>query len=90
VLEAAAAGERPLVLRASEDLTPTQAAAVLGVSRPTVVPVIDAGRLSARIVGTHRRVTLGDVIAYRQGSASRRRSALERMTRQAENPGLYD
>ena len=90
VLEAAAAGELPLVLRASEDLTTTQAAAVLGVSRPTVVRLIDAGRLPAKIVGTHRRVTLGDAIAYRQDSASRRRSALEQMTRQAEDSGLYD
>lgn len=90
VLEAAAAGERPLVLRASEELTTVQAAAVLGVSRPTVVRLVDAGKLPARTVGTHRRVALSDVIAYREASASRRRSALDRMTRQAEDFGLYD
>lgn len=90
VLEAAADGERALVLRASQELTTAQAAAVLGVSRPTVVRLIDAGKLSARQVGTHRRLSFGDVIAYREASASRRGAALDRMARQAEDLGLYD
>jgi excisionase family DNA binding protein len=63
---------------------------VLGVSRPTVVRLIDAGKLSARQVGTHRRLSLGDVIAYGEASASRRGAALERMARQAEDLGLHD
>lgn len=90
VLAAAADGELPVVLRASEDLTTAQAAVVLGVSRPTVVRLIDAGKLSARTVGTHRRLALGDVLAYRDASVSRRRDALDRLTRQAEDLGLYD
>ena len=90
VLAAAADGELPVVLRASEDLTTAQAAAVLGVSRPTVVRLIEAGKLPARTVGTHRRLTLGAVLAYRDAAASRRHDALERMTRQAEDLGLYD
>jgi len=90
VLEAAADGERPLVLRSPDDLTTEQAADVLGVSRPTVVRLIDAGKLPARMVGTHRRVTLADVLAYRAATAERRHEALERITRQAEDLGLYD
>jgi excisionase family DNA binding protein len=90
VLEAAADGERALVLRVSEDLTTAQAAAVLGVSRPTVVRLIDAGKLPAQVVGTHRRVALSDVIAYREASASKRRAALDRMAQQAQDLGLYD
>lgn len=90
VLQAAADGDRPLVVRSPEDLTTEQAAAVLGVSRPTVVRLIDTGKLPARMVGTHRRVALGDVLAHRQASAQRRSDALDRMTRQAEDLGLYD
>lgn len=89
VLAAAAEGERPLVLRSPDDLTTEEAAAVLGVSRPTVVRLIDAGKLPARMVGTHRRLSLGDVLAYREASSTRRRDALDRMTRQAEDLGLY-
>ncbi len=90
VLEAAADGERPLVLRASEDLTTAQVAAVLGVSRPTVVRLIDAGKLPAQVVGTHRRVALSDAIAHREASTSKRRAALDRMTQQAQDLGLHD
>lgn len=90
VLEVAADGERPLVLRSPDDLTTEQAAAVLGVSRPTVVRLIEAGKLPARMVGTHRRLVLGDVVAYREAATRRRRDALDEMTRQAEELGLYD
>lgn len=55
LLEAAADGKRALVVRSPEDLTTEQAAAVLGVSRPTVVRLTEAGQLPARMVGTHRR-----------------------------------
>ena len=62
-LQAAADGERALVLRSPDDLTTEQAAAVLGVSRPTVIRLIEAGKIPARMVGTHRRLALGDVVA---------------------------
>lgn len=90
LLEAAADGERALVLRSPEDLTTEQAAAVLGVSRPTVIRLVEAGRLPARLVGTHRRLALGDVLAYREATAAKRRTALDDMTREAEDLGLYD
>jgi excisionase family DNA binding protein len=89
-LEAAADGERALVLRAPEDLTTEQAAAVLGVSRPTVIRMIEAGKLPVRMVGTHRRLTLEDVLDYREASAARRRKALDDMVGEAEDLGLYD
>lgn len=62
-LEATAEGERALVLRSPKDLTTEQAAAVLGVSRPTVIRLVEAGKLPVRMVGTHRRLALGDVLA---------------------------
>ncbi len=90
ILEAAAEGERALVLRTPDDLTTEQAAAVLGVSRPTVVRLIEAGKLPARMVGTHRRLALGDVVRYRDASVRRRAEALDEMAREAEELGLYD
>jgi excisionase family DNA binding protein len=90
VLQAAADGERPVVLRSPEHLTTEQAAAVLNVSRPTVIRMIESGQLPAHKVGTHRRLTLEDVLAYREQMIARRRDALDEMTRQAEDLGLYD
>jgi excisionase family DNA binding protein len=78
------------VLRAAAELTTSQAAAVLGVSRPTVVRLIDAGKLRARRVGSHRRLALSDVIAYREASSERRHAALDRMLRQAEDAHFYE
>jgi len=89
ILEAAAGGERALVVRSPEDLTTEQAAAVLGVSRPTVVRLIESGKLPARMVGTHRRLSLGDVLAHREASARRRAAALDEMTREAEELKLH-
>jgi excisionase family DNA binding protein len=90
ILGAVADGERAVVLRSLNDLTTEQAALVLGVSRPTVVRMIDGGKIPARKVGTHRRLALTDLIAYRDASATRRRDALNEMTRQAEDLGLYN
>lgn len=89
VIDAAADGCAPLVLRSPDDLTTEQAALVLGVSRPTVVRMIEAGKLPAHMVGTHRRLALDDVVACRELSRGRRRDALDQMTRQAEAHGLY-
>ncbi len=72
LLAAAADGQPALVLRSPNDLSTEQAAAVLGVSRPTVVRLVEAGKLPARMVGTHRRLALGDVLAYREASSGRR------------------
>lgn len=90
ILEAAADGERALVLRSPEDLTTEQAAAVLGVSRPTVVRLVESGKVPARMVGTHRRLSLGDVLGYREASTKRRAEALDDMTREAEELALYE
>jgi excisionase family DNA binding protein len=90
VLEATAAGDDAIVVRTPDEISTEQAAAVLGVSRPTVVRMIDSGRLPAHMVGTHRRVQLRDLLAVRDASAKRRRAALDRMVEEAEELGLYD
>jgi excisionase family DNA binding protein len=89
-LRAAADGEQTLVVRAADDLTTSQAAVVLGVSRPTVVRLIEKGTLDAHMVGTHRRLALRDVLEHRAASRERRQAALDDMVRAAEEAGLYD
>jgi excisionase family DNA binding protein len=72
------------------DLTTGQAADVLGVSRPTVVALIDKGLLPATRVGTHRRVHTADALAYRDQARKTRREALDELTEVSEELGLYD
>lgn len=90
ILQVCADGDRALVLRSPADLTTEQAAAVLGVSRPTVVRMIESGKLVAHMVGTHRRLRIGDVLTYREASARRRTESLKAMTDEAEELALYD
>lgn len=59
-------GERVAVLADEPELSPTDAAAILGISRPLVVHRMDIGDLPFRYVGKHRRTKLKDVLALKE------------------------
>ncbi len=90
LLTAAAEGDEATIVRSPRELTTQQAAKILNVSRPTVVKLIDDGVLPARKVGSHRRVPLTDLLAFRQDVVAKRRAALDELTTDAEELGLYD
>lgn len=60
------------VLAEDAELSPEEAAAILGFSRPLVRRRMDAGLLPFRRVGTHRRVRLEDVLSLRAREAPAR------------------
>jgi excisionase family DNA binding protein len=47
------------------ELTSVEAAKRLGVSRPFIIAQIEAGRLPCRMVGSHRRIKIDDLEAFR-------------------------
>jgi excisionase family DNA binding protein len=61
----------------TQTLTTQQAAELLGVSRPTVVRLIEEGRFPHERVGNHRRVQLRDLLAYRDERRTAQYAALE-------------
>lgn len=73
-------------------LTTQQAANLLGVSRNTLVRLLDEHELPFERLGAsrHRRLRLQDVLAYRERKRIDRRSRLDELTRQASEDGLYD
>lgn len=70
-------------------LTTQQVADALGVSRPFVVKLIDAGELPAERVGTHRRVRASDVENYRRARRQKSAAAMDELVALTEELGLY-
>lgn len=73
VLESSA---EAVVLPSDAFVSTQQAADFLGVSRMTVVRLIDRGELSAEGGGVHRRIRASELARYRAVSTNRRRAAL--------------
>ncbi len=74
----------------SSELTTKQAAEVLGVSRPFLIRVLEAGDIPFRKVGRHRRVLMKDVLAYKQTMQVKSRAALDELVKLSEEMGGYD
>ena len=74
----------------SSELTTKQAAEVLGVSRPFLIRVLEAGEIPYRKVGRHRRVLMKDVLLHKQSNQVKRRAALDELVRTSEEMGGYD
>lgn len=53
-----------VVLRADDELTPTQAAEILKMSRPHLYKILDAGVLPSHRIGRDRRIRTSDVVEF--------------------------
>lgn len=63
----------------SMTLTTQQAAELLGVTRPTLVGILNAGKIPFEKPGTHRRVRLEDVLAFKEARKAEQYEALSSM-----------
>jgi excisionase family DNA binding protein len=90
VAHAMLAGRAVTVSPTSRRLTTQEAADLLGISRPTLIKLLDSGDIPSERPGRHRRVRLDDVLRYQQDRQAERRSALRDLTRTAQDLGLYD
>jgi excisionase family DNA binding protein len=90
ILDLMRQGKAISIIPVTQDLTTQQAAEVIGVSRPFFVKLIEAGALPFHLAGTHRRVYLRDLLAYKERRDSDRHAAIERMADHAEQAGIYD
>jgi excisionase family DNA binding protein len=88
--DAMSRGMAVYVSPAAARLTTGEAAELLGVSRPTVVKLLESGAIPFEKTTSHRRVRLDDVLVYRERRRAERRATLDEMTRQAIEDGLYD
>lgn len=90
VVEAMQRGMSVTVSPQSRTLTTQQAAGLLNVSRPTVIKILDEGLLPHERVGTHRRIRLDDLLAYREQRRREQYAALDAMALGADDESSID
>jgi excisionase family DNA binding protein len=90
VIAAMRAGRAITVAPLAQRLTTQEAADLLGISRPTVVKLLDDGRIPFEQPGRHRRIRLDELLAYRDQRRTERSKALDELVQQTEALGLYD
>lgn len=82
---------RTMTLVPEDETLTTQAAAdLLGVSRPYLVRLLEGGKLPFFKVGSHRKVKLTDLKAFKQERDAARRQALDSVFDKMDEAGLVD
>jgi excisionase family DNA binding protein len=90
IIEAMANGQPIPLVPHDKELTSQEAADILHVSRPHLIKLLERGDLPFHRVGTHRRVRIDDVLAYRDRRDAERKAALDEVARLSEElPGGY-
>jgi excisionase family DNA binding protein len=73
-----------------QQLTTQEAADLLGISRPTLIKLLEQGQIPYETPGRHRRLRLVDVLAFQELRRSEQREALRELANEAQELGLYD
>lgn len=83
-------GQSVAIVQNDAQLTTAEAARMLGVSRQFLVNLLERDEISYHMVGTHRRIYVRDLLAYKAKRDSKRRQVLDELTRAETEDGLYD
>ena len=84
VLARLAEGRTVVVMHNDAELTTQQAADMLNVSRPYLVKLLEENKIQHHKVGTHRRIMLRNLEAYRQLRMTEVNAALDELAQQAQ------
>ncbi len=85
-VQASAEHKRVALVTDDERVSPNEAAALLGVSRPMVMRWIDDGLLESERVGSHHRLAIADVIALQQQRTKAGREAARLVAEEPDSP----
>jgi excisionase family DNA binding protein len=89
VVEALREGKVITVVPQTQRLTTQEAADFLGISRPTLVKLLDQEKIPYARPGRHRRIMFSDLLGYVEQRREERTAALDRMTEGASSAGIY-
>lgn len=84
VVDAMAQGQTIVLMPHGKEVTTQEAADMLHISRPHLIKLCDDGTLPFHRVGSHRRLRIEDVLAYRERRAIERREHLRELTQASE------
>ena len=73
-----------------KEMTTTEAADFLDVSRPFVIKLIKQRELPCRLVGKHRRIPSDALVKHREKMFQQARSAADEMAQASQDMGLCD
>ncbi|MDR1798292.1 MAG: helix-turn-helix domain-containing protein [Bifidobacteriaceae bacterium] len=90
VVDAQAHGQEVVFSRVPREVSPEDAARMLGVSRPYVRKLMDQGDLPFRMVGSHHRIAVADVTAWYTRERTRRHEAMIRFSELENELGLFE
>jgi excisionase family DNA binding protein len=83
------AGNAVTILQSSHELTTIEASKILGMSRQFLVQLLEKGEIPFHLVGTHRRMYVRDVIAYKARRDTSRRKTLDDLAKREFAKGDY-
>lgn len=84
ILDHMAQGKAVSLVPTDSELSTQQAAQLLNVSRPHVVKLVEQGVIPFKKAGTHRRILLGDLLAYQARLKQQQQEALAFLSEQAQ------
>jgi excisionase family DNA binding protein len=79
-----------VVVPAKELFTTTEAATMLGLSRPTLMKLLESGEIAHVKVGTHHRVPAQAILEYQRARRARREKAAEALAAFSNETGFVD
>jgi excisionase family DNA binding protein len=83
------AGNSVTILQSRHELTTAEASKILGMSRQFLVQLLEKGEIPFHKVGTHRRLYVRDVMAYKARRDTSRRKTLDDLAKREFAKGDY-
>ena len=88
ILDEMGRGNTVTVIPVHAELTTQEAADMLSISRPSLIQMLDEGKIEYRKVGTHRRVRFESVMAYKRKVHAERLAALNELAAYDQEIGI--
>lgn len=88
ILDEMGRGNTVTVIPVHAELTTQEAADMLSISRPSLIQMLDEGKIKYRKVGTHRRVRFESVMAYKRRVHAERLAALTELAAYDQEIGI--